>query len=116
MLTVVRMIGIDVGLSMQIVAVKVKCIDHLDKADAPLILEVYNWYSFLLYNTLAIQKPPTGSIESVHAPGGLGQLDPMTLRDQASPHLAANYAYSAEHRPARTPQGLKPYEESVDIR
>ena len=67
-------------------------IDQLDKADAPLIPEAYIYllgvqclvslsdglagYTFPLYNTLAVQKPPAGSMESVRAPG---PLDPTTL-------------------------------------
>jgi hypothetical protein len=67
-------------------------IDQLDKADAPLIPEAYIYllgvqclvslsdglagYTFPLYNTLAVQKPPTGSTEPVRAPG---PLDPTTL-------------------------------------
>lgn len=67
-------------------------IDQLDKADAPLIPEAYIYllgvqclvslsdgfagYTFPLYNTLAVQKPPAGSTESVRAPG---PLDPTTL-------------------------------------
>jgi hypothetical protein len=66
-------------------------IDQLDKADAPLIPEAYIClldvqslvllsdglakYTFPLYNTLAVQKPPTSSTEPVRAPG---PLDPMT--------------------------------------
>ena len=66
-------------------------IDQLDKTDAPLIPDAYIYllgvqclvslsdglagYTFPLYNTLAVQKPPAGS-ESVHAPG---PLDPTTL-------------------------------------
>jgi hypothetical protein len=73
-------------------------IDQLDEADVPLILKAYIYlhgaqcpislsddltgYSFPLYNTLAVQKPPTGSTEPVHTPS---PLDPMTLRDQANP-------------------------------
>ena len=67
-------------------------IDQLDKADAPLIPEAYIYllgvqclvslsdglagYTFPLYNTLAVQKPPAGSTEPVRAPG---PLDPTTL-------------------------------------
>jgi hypothetical protein len=35
-------------------------------------------YTFLLYNTLAVQKPPTGSTEPVRTPG---PLDPTTIPD-----------------------------------
>jgi hypothetical protein len=67
-------------------------IDQLDKADAPLISEAYIYllgvqylvslsdgltgYSFHLYNTVAVQNPPTGSTEPVCV---LCPLDPMTL-------------------------------------
>jgi hypothetical protein len=70
-------------------------IDQLDKADAPLIPEAYIYllgvqclvslsdgfagYTFPLYNTLAVQKPPAGSTESVRAPG---PLDPTTLPEK----------------------------------
>ena len=66
-------------------------IDQLDKTDAPLIPEAYIYllgmqclvslsdglagYTFPLYNTLTVQKPPAGS-KSVRAPG---PLDPTTL-------------------------------------
>ena len=68
-------------------------IDQLDKTAAPLIPEVYIYlldvqclislsdglagYTFPLYNTLAVQKPP--ATESVRAPG---PLDPTTLLDR----------------------------------
>lgn len=67
-------------------------IDQLDKADAPPIPEAYIYllgvqclvslsdgiagYVFPLYHTLAVQKPPAGSTETVRAPG---PLDPTTL-------------------------------------
>ena len=67
-------------------------IDQLDKADAPLISKTYIYllgvqylvslsdgltgYSFHLYNTVAVQNPPTGSTEPVRV---LCPLDPMTL-------------------------------------
>jgi hypothetical protein len=61
------------------------CIDQLDKADTPLIQSAYKYllgvqvfvsisdglaeYTFPLYNTLALQKPPAVSTEPVRAPG-----------------------------------------------
>ncbi|KAI0300723.1 hypothetical protein B0F90DRAFT_1722805 [Multifurca ochricompacta] len=89
---VVGMIGSEAGLSVQGAAMKVQCIDQLDKADAPPIPEAYIYllgvqclvslsdglagYAIPLYNTFAIQKPPAGSTEPVRAPG---PLDPSTL-------------------------------------
>jgi hypothetical protein len=116
---VVGMVSTEAGLSVQTATVKVQwcvspidvlpivyqpfpvfcclsvSIDQLDKADAPLIPEVYTYllgvqclisisdglagYTFPLYNTLVVQNHPRAqpsSTEPVHAPG---PLDPTTL-------------------------------------
>ncbi|KAH9961981.1 hypothetical protein BC827DRAFT_1383744 [Russula dissimulans] len=89
---VVGMIGTEAGLSVQTAAMKVQCIDQLNKADAPPIPEAHTYllgveflasfsdgfagYAIPLYNTLAVQKPPSGSSEPVRAPG---RLDLPTL-------------------------------------
>ncbi|KAH9169937.1 hypothetical protein EDB89DRAFT_1853941 [Lactarius sanguifluus] len=92
MSNVVGMIGAEAGLSVQSAAMKVQCIDQLDKADAPPIPDAYIYllgvqclvslsdglagYAIPLYSTLAVQKPHPGSAEPVRAPGA---LDPSTL-------------------------------------
>ncbi|KAI9435094.1 hypothetical protein H4582DRAFT_1817945 [Lactarius indigo] len=92
MSNVVGMIGAEAGLSVQSAAMKVQCIDQLDKADAPPIPDAYIYligvqclvslsdglagYAIPLYTTLAVQKPLPGSAEPVRAPGA---LDPSTL-------------------------------------
>ncbi|KAH9049815.1 hypothetical protein EDB83DRAFT_2543167 [Lactarius deliciosus] len=92
MSNVVGMIGAEAGLSVQSAAMKVQCIDQLDKADAPPIPDAYIYllgvqclvslsdglagYAIPLYSTLAVQKPLPGSAEPVRAPGA---LDPSTL-------------------------------------
>ncbi|KAF8500785.1 hypothetical protein F5888DRAFT_1793216 [Russula emetica] len=89
---VIGVISTDAGLSVQTAAMKVQCIDQLDKADAPLIPEAYIYllgvqcivslsdglagHTFPFYNTLAVQKPPAGSSEPVRASG---PLNPTTL-------------------------------------
>ncbi|KAI0262841.1 hypothetical protein BGY98DRAFT_976423 [Russula aff. rugulosa BPL654] len=40
---VVRVISTEAGLSVQTAEMKVQCIDQLDKADAPLMLEAYEY-------------------------------------------------------------------------
>ncbi|KAF8267460.1 hypothetical protein EI94DRAFT_1730637 [Lactarius quietus] len=91
---VVGMIGTEAGLSVQSAAMKVQCIDQLDKADAPPIPDAYIYllgvqclvslsdglagYAIPLYSSFAMQKPPAGSTEPVRAPGA---LDPSTLPD-----------------------------------
>jgi len=90
-------------------------IDQLDRADVPLIPEAYIYllgvqylvslsdgitgYSFPLYNTIVVQKLPTGSTEPVRA----GPTRPYDApRDQASPLWAKNCARDAERWLART--------------
>ncbi|KAF8260132.1 hypothetical protein EI94DRAFT_1749458 [Lactarius quietus] len=73
---VVGMIGTEAGLSVQSAAMKVQCIDQLDKADAPPIPDAYIY--LLGVHSFAMQKPPAGSTEPVRAPGA---LDPSTLPD-----------------------------------
>jgi hypothetical protein len=81
-------------------------IDQLDKADAPLIPEAYIHllgvqclvslsdglarYTFPLYNTLAVQKPPAASTEPVRAPGPLD-----VARNRAGPRAMLNVGWPA---------------------
>ena len=89
-------------------------IDQLDdfKADAPLIPEAYTYllavqcldslsdglagYTFPLYNTLAVQKPPTGSTGPARAPEPTRFY--YVTRSRASPGQATNCARDAERR------------------
>jgi hypothetical protein len=85
-------------------------IDQLDKADAPLIPETYIYllgvqcllslsdglagYSFPLYNTIAVQKPPAGSY---------GPTRPYyAARNRASQGRATNCTRDAERRLAHS--------------
>ncbi|KAI0690366.1 hypothetical protein BC835DRAFT_1365030 [Cytidiella melzeri] len=81
---VVGMMGSEVGLSVQGSAMKLQCIDQLDKADSPPIPEPYiyllgvqclvslceGFASFVgpLYNTLMVQKPRAAGEPVVRAP------------------------------------------------
>ncbi|KAI0268959.1 hypothetical protein BGY98DRAFT_1101368 [Russula aff. rugulosa BPL654] len=69
---VVGMPDTEAGLSVQTAAMKVQCVDQLDKADASLIPDGV----YFFYNVLMAQKPPSGSTEPVHASG---TLNPTTL-------------------------------------
>ncbi|KAI0048499.1 hypothetical protein FA95DRAFT_1517415 [Auriscalpium vulgare] len=98
---VVGMIGSEAGLSTQGSAMKVQCIDQLDKADAPPIPEAYIYllgvqclvaicdgfatYTAPLYTSLMVQKPRAAGDAVVRAPAA---LDPNTLPSTEPAHAS----------------------------
>ncbi|KAI0073983.1 hypothetical protein K474DRAFT_1774330 [Panus rudis PR-1116 ss-1] len=84
---VVGMIGTEAGLSVQGSAMKLQCIDQLDKADSPPIPESYIYllgvqciislcegfasYAGPLYNTIMVQRPRAAGEPVVRAPPAL---------------------------------------------
>ncbi|PPQ71802.1 hypothetical protein CVT26_007726 [Gymnopilus dilepis] len=94
---VVGMIGGGAGLSLQGSAMKLQCIDQLDKADAPPIPEAYIYllavqciislcegfasFSGPIYTSIAIQRPRAAGDAVVRAPPAL-DLDTLPQNDQ----------------------------------
>ncbi|KZT30047.1 hypothetical protein NEOLEDRAFT_1153423 [Neolentinus lepideus HHB14362 ss-1] len=84
---VVGMMGPEAGLSLQGSAMKLQCIDQLDKADAPAIPEAYIYllavqclvslcegfvtYTAPVYNSIMIQKPRVAGEAVIRAPRAL---------------------------------------------
>ncbi|KAG1769044.1 hypothetical protein EV702DRAFT_707206 [Suillus placidus] len=99
---VVGIIGSGVGLSVQNSAMKLQCIDQLDKADSPPIPEAYiyllavqcivslceGFASFTgpLYTSIMIQRPRAAGEPVIRAPAAL-DLSTLSQDDPATQHL-----------------------------
>ncbi|KIK97811.1 hypothetical protein PAXRUDRAFT_824529 [Paxillus rubicundulus Ve08.2h10] len=99
---VVGMIGSGSGLSVQTSAMKLQCIDQLDKADSPPIPESYvyllgvqcivslceGFASFTgpLYTSIMVQRPRTAGEPIIRAPPAL-DLSNLSPDEQATRHL-----------------------------
>ncbi|KAF9445437.1 hypothetical protein P691DRAFT_805683 [Macrolepiota fuliginosa MF-IS2] len=99
---VVGMMGSSTGLSLQGSAMKLQCIDQLDKADAPPIPEAYVYLLALqcfvslcegfatftgpLYTTIVIQRPRAAGDAAVRAPPAL-DLSTLPPNEPSTQHL-----------------------------
>lgn len=100
---VVGIIGSGIGLSVQNSAMKLQCIDQLDKADSPPIPEAYiyllavqcivslceGFASFTgpLYTSIMVQRPRAAGEPVIRAPAAL-DLSTLPQDDPATQHLA----------------------------
>ncbi|KAJ7664366.1 hypothetical protein DFH06DRAFT_322458 [Mycena polygramma] len=99
---VVGMMGSTGGLSLQGSAMKLQCIDQLDKADAPPIPESYIYllavqcivslcegfaaFTGPLYSTIVIQRPRAAGEAVIRAPPAL-DLESLSVDDPSTAHL-----------------------------
>ncbi|KAH0826455.1 guanine nucleotide exchange factor in Golgi transport N-terminal-domain-containing protein [Lanmaoa asiatica] len=92
---VVGMTGVGAGLGVQTSAMKLQCIDQLDKADSPPIPESYcivslckGFASFIgpLYNSIVVQRPRAAGDPVIRAPPALN-LANLPPDEPATRHL-----------------------------
>ncbi|EPQ52984.1 hypothetical protein GLOTRDRAFT_139951 [Gloeophyllum trabeum ATCC 11539] len=98
----VGMMGQEAGLSIQGSAMKLQCIDQLDKADAPAIPEAYIYllavqcivslcegfvtFAAPVYNSIMVQKPRAAGESVIRAPRAL-DLDTLPAEDSVAKQL-----------------------------
>ncbi|KAI0824392.1 hypothetical protein BC628DRAFT_1379334 [Trametes gibbosa] len=101
---VANMISSEAGLSVQGSAMKLQCIDQLDKADSPPIPEAYLYllgvqclvslcegfatFTAPVYNTIMVQKPRSAGEPVIRAPPAL-DLDKLPAEDLTTKQLCA---------------------------